>query len=94
MDHRATFGSPAPGGGLTVAIGAVSAASAAFTKVTSAVRLVATVDCWVDFNGTTAVAGTGVYLPAFLPEYFEAKNGATITVIQASAAGSLYITQI
>jgi hypothetical protein len=94
MDHRATYGAPVPGGGVTVAIGAASVASAALTKCSGTVRLIATVDCWVDFNGTTAAAGTAVFLPAYTPEYFEAKPGSTVTVIQSSVAGSLYITQL
>lgn len=94
MDTKSTFGSPVPAGGLTVAIGAASTNSAALTKCSGTIRVVATVDCWIEFAGQAAAAGTGVFIPAFTPEYFEVKPGSTIAVIQSSVGGSLYVTQL
>lgn len=61
------------------------------------VRLVATTPCWVSF-GTAPIAvaraTASMYLPAGLPEYFWVATGEQIAVIQDSAAGFLYISEL
>ena len=83
----------ATGPGQAVAIGASSAATNVMPAKTRAVRLVATVDCWVEI-GATAAATTSTFLPAGSPEYFEAIPGDVVAVIQASGAGSLYVRPV
>jgi hypothetical protein len=86
------------GNAYVVAVGASSAQSAANTAVgVRVVRLCATVACWVEFGpNPTATATTSSYLPANFPEYFVVAGNGTekVAVIQASAAGSLSITEM
>lgn len=85
-----------------VAIGAASAASAAFGVETWQVRLTATSACYYVVTeggtGSTTVAATtsnGAYLAANVsPEYVSVTPGQKITVIQASAAGNLNIVEL
>jgi hypothetical protein len=58
------------------------------------VRLVATQDCHVAFaaNPTAVADGTGTFLPANVPEYFQFTSGQKIAAIQDSAPGNLFIT--
>lgn len=97
MQINAMFASIVPGGGQVVAVGAASAASTAMNAHSGTVRLVSTVDCFVEFGGpgTTpvAAANTGMYLPAFVPEYFYTGPNTRVAVIQSTGAGSLYISQ-
>jgi hypothetical protein len=96
-----------PGTCQQVAIGSGSLKPAStFHNETSVVRLVATVDCFVQFGtlpvASAAASGNSMLLPASSPEYFGVPEygasgvGAsafTVAVIQSSAAGTLYITE-
>ena len=42
--------------------------------------------------GTAAVADTGLYLAALVPEYFSCPPSAKVSAIQVSAGGTLYVT--
>lgn len=84
-----------------VAVGAASVASTALPVGTTAVRLSATVACFVEIGNVavtlaapTAVVNTSMYLPAGTTEYFQAAAGQFVAVIQAAAAGSLYVTPL
>lgn len=82
------------GVGEVVAIGAGSLQSAVFPVNTKTVRLVATADCFVEIGGNpTAAANTSTYLPAGSVEYFSARDGWKVAVIQASGSGSLYVRE-
>jgi hypothetical protein len=87
---RASVGAITP-----VTIGAASAQSAAMPAGTRAVRLVATVDCFVEFGtnptATSSGAATGFFMPAGSVEYFVALEGHKVAVIQGSGAGTLYL---
>jgi hypothetical protein len=65
---------------------------------TTHIRVVATVNCWISFGNppTAALARdpASMYLPAGLPEYFWVSPGSQIAVIQDSAGGSLYISEL
>jgi hypothetical protein len=76
-----------------VAIGAASAASAAFGAQTYQVRVVATSACRVG-DGTPAALAADSYLPADRPEYFTCTPGQRIAVIQESAGGKLSVTEV
>jgi len=78
--------------GEVIAIGASSAASATvFPSGTTAVRVVSTVDCWVEVGaGAVAASGSSFFLPAGSPEYLAARPGWRVAVVQASAGGLLY----
>lgn len=66
--------------------------------VPGCVRLVSTVDCFVNFKSGSAPtpAVTEMFLPAFAPEYFNTRIGFPtdlyVGVKTASATGSLYVT--
>ena len=91
------FGVPIQGTGQVVAYGA-STPSAALTKTTGAVRLVASTDCFIEIGsgaGTTptAVNSTSTFLPAGRPEYFEVTRGCKVAAVQSAAPGNLYLTE-
>lgn len=78
--------------GERVAIGAASTANlTAFPDGTRSVRVVSTVECFVAIAASpTAVVYEATYLPAGIPEYFVARPGDKVAVIQASIGGYLY----
>lgn len=83
-----------PGTIQKVTIGAASAASAAFGSKTTLVRIATDTACYILFGSApTAAAGTSIYMPAGRVEYFEVVAGEKVAVIQASAGGTLCITE-
>ena len=95
MDQRQTYGRPYPGGSVKVAYTGTAGTTAALPETTSAVRIVATTDCFIEIGlSPTAVADTGMYLPALVPEYFQAQPNAKVSAIQVSAGGTIYVTPI
>lgn len=78
----------------TVAVGAASAASTAFTPGTFAVRVVATTACHIKFNGTPVATTNDAYLPANWVAEYTVAPGEKLAVIQNTAAGTLYITEL
>jgi hypothetical protein len=85
-----------PGACQTVAVAATADESAAFTDRTTIVRIVCTVDCFVNF-GTAPVPTGGtdaLYLPANTVEYFGVDPSTKLGVIRAgSDDGDIYITE-
>jgi hypothetical protein len=78
-----------------VAIGAASAASAAFGAQTYQVRVAATSACRIRIgDGTPNALATDSYLPADRPEYFTCTPGQKIAVIQEAAGGKLSVTEV
>ena len=83
-----------PGVSQVVAIGGSSAQSSAVGANTTAVLVCSTVACFVAVGANpTAVANTSMYLPANTPLFVGLAGGQKVAVIQASGAGSLYITE-
>lgn len=85
----------------SVASSGTSVASTAFPDGTEAVRLVSSEDAFVVFApltgaGTTPTAAstTGFFLQSDLPEYFKAKPGGKLAVIQDSAAGTVRVAHL
>ncbi len=84
-----------PGAAQSVAIGAASAQSTAVGSSTRCVRLRATADCYVKIGGNpTANTTTSTLLGAGETEYFRVNPGDKVAVIQASAAGTLNVTEL
>ena len=93
MDAKKTIGKPMSGKSVTVAFTGTAGTTASMPATTGAVRIVSTADCFIDIGvNATAVVNTGLYLPAFIPEYFELTDGEKVSAIQVSAAGSIYVT--
>lgn len=89
-----TMGKPMPAASSAVTYTGTAGVSAAMPNGATAVRLIATTDCFVEITvaGTAAVANTGMYLPALTPEYFPITDNAKVSAIQVAVAGTIYIT--
>ena len=93
MDQKQTYGRPHPGKSVKVAYTGTAGTTAALPETCDAVRVVSTTDCFIEIGlNPTAVADTGLYLVALLPEYFQAPPNAKVSAIQVSAGGILYAT--
>jgi hypothetical protein len=77
-----------------VAVGIASASSAAVAFSTKAVRLFSTTDCRIAIGSGVTATATSTFLPAGKPEVFLVTSGDVVAVIQASAAGTLNITEL
>ena len=73
---------------VAVSIGATHNESAAVNC--DAVRLVATVDCFVAFGALAD--SSAMFMPAKVPEVFQFTPGQKVSVIRASRDGVLYVT--
>lgn len=96
MDSRTVMGRPYPAGSQAVSIGGVATHSTQLGEGTKTVRLMSTVDCWIEITATSTnpVANTAMYLPAFSPEYFLCPDNGYVNALQVAAAGTLYVTPI
>jgi hypothetical protein len=78
----------------TIAVSGTSAQSAAFSGASGYIRVVATTFCHVR-SGTNPTATTSnMPICPYVPEYFAIGLGEKLAVIQNSAAGTLYITEM
>ncbi len=72
-------------------------AATALPVYTTGVRLYATQNVWIEFEGT-AVATTCVFLPAGIVEYFPAllggSAGMVISSLGVTQSGTLYVTPL
>jgi hypothetical protein len=83
-----------PGTAQTVAISGSSTQSAAMGQYTSAVRLCATVDCYVAFGTNPTATSSSLYLPANVPEYFAVRESCEVAVLQVSTGGTLSVVEM
>jgi hypothetical protein len=81
------------GSGQNVTITASSAQSTALPAGTAIIRLVASVDCYVEIGGASPVAavGTSAFLPAGSPEYFSLDTALVNKVAVIGTSGVLNI---
>ena len=94
MTPNMTYGQPMPASSVKVAYTGTAGTTTAVSANAVAVRLVSTTDCFIEIStaGTAAVADTGLYLAALVPEYFSCPPSAKVSAIQVSAGGTLYVT--
>ncbi len=93
MDQKQTYGRPHPGKSVKVSYTGTAGTTSALPETCDAVRVVATTDCFIEIGlNPTAVADTGLYLPALVPEYFQCQPNAKVSAIQVSAGGTIYCT--
>jgi hypothetical protein len=94
MEQFKTYGRPIEAGGLTAAYTSAAGATSAVNKDANCIRVVSTTDCFIRIStaGTAAAANTGLYLPAFTPEYFDCPPKAIVSAIRVSADGSIYVS--
>jgi hypothetical protein len=89
-----TYGRPMAAASLTASYTGTAGTTVAVDKDATCIRVIATTDCFIEITtaGTAAVANTGMYLPALVPEYFDCPAEARVSAIQVSAGGSIYVT--
>lgn len=93
MDSRDSLGTPIAGGSKTVTYTGTAGTTAALSASTRIVRVMSTTDCFIELGtDPTAVANTGLYMPAFVPEYFAAGASWKVSAIQVASGGSIYVT--
>ena len=70
----------------TVAVGSTSAASSAFGSQTREIRIVTTVDAYVEMNATSPTASSSsLIVPAFTPEYFSVTPSTKVAVVRVGS---------
>ena len=95
MTPNNTYGSPMQALSQKVAYtGTAGTITNATPTNTACVRVIATTDCFIEITaaGTAAVADTGLYLPALVPEYFAAGGAVKVSAIQVANGGTIYVT--
>jgi|TARA_R100000742_G_C4191246_1_gene23258 hypothetical protein len=81
----------------TVAVGSSSAATSnAFDGQTREIRVVTTVDAYVEMNATSPTATSGsTIVPAFTPEYFRVTPSTKVAVLRVgSTDGTARISEL
>lgn len=81
------------GASQTRAFTGTSAQSAVMGDNTYVVRLTASADCFVAIGANPTATTSSTFLPAGVVEYVEIFPGQRVAAIQASSAGTLYITE-
>lgn len=93
MTPNMTYGVPMPAASVKVAYTGTAGTTSAVSANASVVRVIATTDCFIEIGTSpTAVADTGLYLPALVPEYFSCPPSAKVSAIQVSSGGTIYVT--
>lgn len=84
-----------PGTTQALTTGAASVASAAFGPQTYAIRVVATAACHIAFGpAPVATASDALIAPNLRGEFIGVTPGEKLAVIEDTAAGKLYITEL
>lgn len=66
--------------------------AASYTQV---VRIVSAVDVYVSIGATPiSTTATGMFVPAYVPEYFNVGAGEGVAVLSVSATGTVYISDM
>jgi hypothetical protein len=93
MSPNNTMGTPMTGASVTVAYTGTAGTTTALPASTQGVRCLSSTDCFIEIGLTpTAVANTGLYLPAGVPEYFSCQGSSKVSAIQVTTGGSIYVT--
>jgi len=85
-----------PGTTQTVAVGSSSAASAnAFDANTREIRIVVSVDAYVEFGSSPTATSSSLILPAFTVEYFRVDSATKVAVLRVGANnGTARVTEL
>lgn len=87
-----TLGTPQPAKSVTVAYTATAGTTAVISSCT-VVRVMSTTDAFIEIGlAPTAVVDTGLFLPAYSPEYFACTPGTKVSAVQVANGGTLYVT--
>lgn len=79
---------------LAVPIGATATLINSFEDGVEVLRIVATVNCHLEFGPAPIATTSSMFLPAGVVEYFQRKPGCVVSVIQNTSAGMLYISSM
>ena len=84
-----------PGATQTVAVGASSAASNAINAQTTEIRVIATVDAFVEISSAPTASSSSFILPAFTVEYFRVSGSSKVAVLRVgSVTGTARVTEL
>ena len=79
----------------TVAVGASSAASNAINAQTTEIRVIATVDAYVEISSAPTASSSSFILPAFTVEYFRVAGSNKVAVLRVgSVTGTARVTEL
>jgi hypothetical protein len=79
----------------TVAVGASSAASSAVNANTREIRVIATVDAYVEISSAPTASSSSFILPAFTVEYFRVAGSDKVAVLRVgSVTGTSRVTEL
>ena len=79
----------------TVAAGSTSAASSAFGSETREVRIVTTVDAYVEFGSSPTESSSSLIVTAFTVEYFRVAPASKVAVLRVgSTTGTSRVTEL
>jgi len=79
----------------TVAVGASSAASCAVNANTREIRVIATVDAYVEISSAPTASSSSFILPAFTVEYFRVAGSDKVAVLRVgSVTGTSRVTEL
>ena len=79
----------------TVAVGATSAASSAFGSQTNEIRIVTTVDAYVEFASSPTATSSSLIIPAFTVEYFSVTPATKVAMLRVgSTTGTSRVTEL
>ena len=93
MDTNQRFGTPRAGGSVTVSYTGTAGTTAAMPADCRCVRVLCTTAAFIEIGSApTAVANTGCYMPANVPEYFQCGPNAKVSAILVASGGSVYVT--
>ena len=92
MNSPTTF---KPGATQTVAVGASSAASNAINAQTRDIRVITTVDAYVEISSAPTASSSSFILPAFTVEYFRVAGSDKVAVLRVgSVTGTARVTEL
>ena len=74
--------------------GTAAAIASAVGDRTAIVRVVATTDCYIVFAETPVATDADMFLPALVPEYLLITGGHKVSAIQATAGGTIHVTEM
>ncbi len=76
----------------TTAYTGTAGTQAAVGAQTRIVRVILTTSGFIAFGATATTAG--VFMPADVPDYFRINPGETVSAIQLSSGGNMYVTEM
>ena len=92
MNSPSTF---KPGATQTVAVGSSSAASNAVNAQTTAIRIVSTVDAYVEVSAAPTATSSSFILPAFTVEYLRCAGSTKVAMLRVgSVTGTSRVTEL